>query len=149
MRYEPNNVLMLPMPTEKFKLVMNILIDRDLKEYDEEKEDERRKNAKNGKFIPFRACHLKYCEVDYDFYGLCSVLYAKAAEAINVTPDQIDLFIEVQEDNCATVIIVSSFLMNRHSISPQTHLRAFCLNSLTPSLISSVQWYVVVHHHQP
>lgn len=107
-RYEPNNVLMLPMPTEKFKLVVNILIDRDLEtEYDEEKEDERRKKAKNGKFIPFRACHLKYCEVDYDFYGLCSVLYEKAAEEIDVTPDQIDLFIEVKEDNCSSVILFS------------------------------------------
>ena len=40
-RYEPNNVLMLPMPTEKFKLVVNILLERDLEaDYDEAWEDE-------------------------------------------------------------------------------------------------------------
>ena len=152
-RYEPNNVLMLPMPTEKFKLVLNILVDRDLEEeYDEAREDERRKEAettkKGKKFIPFRACHLKYCEVDYDFYGLCSALYAKAAEEIEVTPDQIDLFVEVIEDNCPSVVSFVCYLIHRRSTSLQTRLRASCRNSTILPPISSVQWFVVIHRHQ-
>ena len=114
MRYEPMNVLMLPMPSEKFRLVVNILTDRDLAaEYDEAKEDERRKEDKakgagKKKPAPFRSSHLKYCEVDYDFYGLCSDLYAKAAEKANVTVDALDLFILSDDDGCYSVAFLPS-----------------------------------------
>ena len=153
-RYEPNNVLMLPMPTEKFKLVVNILLERDLEaDYDEAWEDERRKEAettkKGKKFIPFRACRVKYCEVDYDFYGLCSAIYVKAAEEIGVTPDQIDLFVQVDEDNCASVASGSCSITCRRSTFFPTRLRAFSRNSPIPSRISCVPWFVMIHHSQP
>ena len=112
MRYEPMNVLMLPMPSEKFRLVVNILTDRDLAEYDEEKEDTRRKENKakdvGKKSAPFRSSHTKYCEVDYDFYGLCSDLYAKAAEKANLAVDALDLFILTDDDGCYSVVPSSS-----------------------------------------
>ena len=146
-------MLMLPMPTEKFKLVVNILLERDLEaDYDEAWEDERRKEAettkKGKKFIPFRACRVKYCEVDYDFYGLCSAIYAKAAEEIGVTPDQIDLFVQVDEDNCASVASGSCSLMCRRSTFLPTRLRAFSRNSPIPSRISCVPWFVMIRHSQ-
>lgn len=101
MRYEPNNVIMLPMPSEKFKITINVLSKRDIeKEYDEEAEDLRRANEaklsekSHNRKIPFRAFKLQYIETDYNFYGMCKELYEEAAKVLDLSVDMLDLFIE-------------------------------------------------------
>ena len=94
-RYEPNNVLMLPMPQEKFQIVINTLVEKDFEnEYDEKKEDLKRKNASKSRKTPFRAFRLKYVYTDYNFYGMCSELYEVAAESLQVDVKEIDLFVQ-------------------------------------------------------
>ena len=99
---------MLPMPSEKLKLIVNYLSPKDIaSEYNEAKEDERRAVAHSlpspSKFIPFRALRLKYIEVDYNFYGMCSELYSAVAEAIHQDPLDIDLFVYSNDDEAISV----------------------------------------------
>lgn len=100
---------MLPMPQEKFKIIINVLIQRDLeKEYDEEKEDAiREAKAKDGKYTlgaPFHAFKLHYCETDYNFYGICKELYEEAASYLEVSISDIDLFVQYKNDGAAVLI---------------------------------------------
>lgn len=114
-RYDPNNVLMLPMPQENFKIIINILIQRDLGEYDEEKEDAiRAVIAKDGKSTlgaPFRAFKLHYCETDYNFYGVCKELYEEAASYLKVDISDIDLFVQYKNDGAAVLICEFIFIL--------------------------------------
>lgn len=95
-RYDPNNVLLLPMPQEKFQIVINTLVEKNFEEYDEAKEDERRA-SQSTKGI-YRAFRLNYVYVDYNFYGFCSELYEAAASALQVDAASIDLFVQYKDE---------------------------------------------------
>lgn len=96
---------MLPMPQEKFQVVINTLVEKDFEtEYDEAKEDARRHDdskrtdATKSRKTPFRAFRLKYVYTEYNFYGMCSELYEAAAESLQVDVKEIDLFVQYKGD---------------------------------------------------
>ena len=128
MKYDPNNVLMLPMPSESYKITVNILTERKSKE-DRGKEvdvidviDMADGNDINipsttSKNDSHNDCHnvlaeataakkktkkllsrqrVHYFETLYDFYGMCSDLYQKVAEYLEVDVACIDLIIKVR-----------------------------------------------------
>ena len=80
-KYEPNNVLMLPMPQETYKIPVNILIDRDINQSDPAEEvsanDEKKHQIRSRQRV-------SYFEVQYNFYGLYKEIYNAVAEYLEV-----------------------------------------------------------------
>ena len=119
-RYDPNNAVMLPLPKEHFKVTINYIEARDLSQYNEEFETNRRKAlarklAKEdlteeemalARKPAFRAKTLTYWEYNYNFYGVNRDMYAFAAEQLNVEVEDIDLVLleKTEEDNMIDVL---------------------------------------------
>ena len=138
-RYDPNNVLMLPLPQERFKVIINYLEPRDLSTYDEEAETIRRnavqmlKSSKEEgtskeqllqykKMPAFRSSRLTYWEYDYDFYGVNRDMYEFAASKLDVSVEDIDLILmEKNEDDESLDVVVHPIDPN----SPQSSLSQF------------------------
>lgn len=95
MKYEPNNVLMLPMPQETYKIPVNILIDRDLNQSDLAEEaptdEEKKKRIRSRQRV-------SYFEVQYNFYGLYKEIYQAIAEYLEVDMNRLDLIIKSQQE---------------------------------------------------
>ena len=138
-RYDPNNVLMLPLPQERFKVIINYLEPRDLSTYDEEAETIRRnavqmlKSSKEEgtskeqllqykKMPAFRSSRLTYWEYDYNFYGVNRDMYEFAASKLDVSVEDIDLILmEKNEDDESLDVVVHPIDPN----SPQSSLSQF------------------------
>ena len=97
---------MLPMPQERFKIIINVLVEKNIQEgYDEASEDARREeeakrtDKTKARTIPYRAFKLNYLEVDYNFYGMSSELYQAASEYLHIPVESIDLFIQYKQDD--------------------------------------------------
>lgn len=113
-RYDPNNAVMLPLPKEQFKVIINYLEERDLSQYDEAFETLRRSTLKRkqaketlteeelaiAKKPAFREKKLIYWEYSYDFYGVNRDMYEFAAKQLDVEVEDIDLVLmEKSEDD--------------------------------------------------
>lgn len=114
MKYDPNNVVMLPMPSESYKITVNILVEReknlhveDVEEENgedpstadgqskEEKEEKKTKKTKKPKKpVVVSRYRVNHFEIPYNFYGMCSELYEKVAAYLEVDSSRLDLIMK-------------------------------------------------------
>ena len=105
---------MLPMPQERFKIIINVLVEKNIQEgYDEAAEDARREeeakrtDKTKARTVPYRAFKLHYLEVDYNFYGMSNELYQAASDYLHIPTESIDLFIQYKQDDYGVGVSLS------------------------------------------
>ena len=111
MKYDPNNVVMLPMPSESYKITVNILVEREknlqVEDVEEENnedpstidgqpkdEETKKKSKKSKKPVIVSRYRVNYFEIPYNFYGMCSELYEKVAAYLEVESSRLDLIMK-------------------------------------------------------